>query len=699
MSRPADYLYQLLPQVHRTQDALRGAPLRALLQVITEQVNVVEDDIGQLYENWFIETCEDWVVPYIGELVGYRPVLDAGSAGPVTTRQEVANTIRLRRRKGTIALLETLARDVAGWPARAVQFYTLIGWTQHLNHQRLNRGATASLRDGDALDRLDGPFDSIAHTVGLRGRYNIADVGLFVWRLKAYSVTHTAARSIKVSGGYGEGYTFSELGNDTPLYNRPVPETDPDHIAEETNLPGPIRRRAFALKPSDYYGEGKSLAIYVHDWPCRGERGMVALEDIIPADLSDWLAYRAPLGKVLVDPQRGRMVFPTGQVPKRVFVSYHYGFSADMGGGEYRRALSQPLGARLYRVRKQAGEGEFDTIARALEQWQADKAESKVKAAVIEIADSCVYHEALTLRLDAGESLQLRAASMTRPILRLLDYYSDKPDQITISGGAASRLTLDGLLIAGCGIEVEGGRTRNDMQCTPPQPDMCDITIRHCTLVPGWELDCECEPQWAAEPSITLRSTGALLRVEHSITGPVRVLGDETRYDPSVIRISDSIVDAAHDGALVLGDERCGPAFAVLHIARSTVIGNLHVHALALVENSIFMGRVLVARRQQGCVRFCYVAPGSRTPQRFHCQPGPGNDPRVRPRFTSTRYGAPGYCQLALNCAEEIVRGADDESEMGAFHDLFQPQRAANLRARLAEYTPAGAQAAIIYAS
>ena len=72
---------------------------------------------------------------------------------------------------------------------------------------------------------------------------------------------------------------------------------------------------------------------------------------------------------------------------------------------------------------------------------------------------------------------------------------------------------------------------------------------------------------------------------------------------------------------------------------------------------------------------------------------------RVCPQFTSTRYGTPTYCQLAHTCAGEIKRGADDESEMGVFHDLYQPQRAANLRARLEEYTPAGSDAGIIYAS
>jgi hypothetical protein len=34
---------------------------------------------------------------------------------------------------------------------------------------------------------------------------------------------------------------------------------------------------------------------------------------------------------------------------------------------------------------------------------------------------------------------------------------------------------------------------------------------------------------------------------------------------------------------------------------------------------------------------------------------------------------------------------------MGVFHDLFNPQRTANLRARLAEYAPAGMEADILF--
>lgn len=109
-----DQLYTLLPAIYRMRDEERGGPLRALLQVIAEQVNVVEDDIKQLYENWFIETCQEWVTTYIGDLIDYRPVRPAGEPGDVKTaqvrarnkilvpRRNVANTLHNRRRKGTL---------------------------------------------------------------------------------------------------------------------------------------------------------------------------------------------------------------------------------------------------------------------------------------------------------------------------------------------------------------------------------------------------------------------------------------------------------------------------------------------------------------------------------------------------------------------------------------------------------------------
>jgi hypothetical protein len=150
-------------------------------------------------------------------------------------------------------------------------------------------------------------------------------------------------------------------------------------------------------------------------------------------------------------------------------------------------------------------------------------------------------------------------------------------------------------------------------------------------------------------------------------------------------------------------------AFARLSIVRSTVIGKVDTDSIVLAEDSIFVGEVRVARRQIGCMRFCSVGQPVRTPRRYHCQPDlvTAANPaiadrearRVEPSFTNLRYGSPGYCQLSLDCAQEITRGASDESEMGAFHDLFQPQRAANLRVRLDEYTPAGMRVEVLFAN
>ena len=737
----------------------------------------------------------------------------------------MANTIRYRRRKGTLALLELLANDAAGWLARAVEFYKLLGLTQAINHPRPTRGRTVDLREETALDRLEGPFDELARTVDVRritshrtrGRYNIPAVGLFVWRLKAYTVTRTPAYCREEAGAHC--YTFSVLGNDTPLYTRPKLELDPRQIAGELNLPIPIRRRAFEARKAHYYGTGKSLEIQVGN-----SHEAVPSEQIVPANLAGW-HYRPGPGQVAVDPELGRIAFHPRHLPKGgVWVSYNYGFSADIGGGEYDRPLLQPTerlvfgeddfkdpagladklrhppdhlsllsgylreqfsgetkqlleeyhapdplsealrkaltdeanqllrGGSLYdRERFQqvslsgetrqlieqdprgrdlihlnrllleqaypddvaksfalyrVGSGQtLKSIKEALDQWS----DEKPRHAIVEIADSGVYVEQIDISLGRGQNLQIRAANRCRPVIRLLDWYTDRPDALSVKGERGSRFTLDGLLVSGRGVQIEG--------------ELASVTIRHSTLVPGWALHHDCEPRRPAEPSLQLFNTPRVcINVDHSITGSIQSNQDEVQTDPIRLRISDSILDATSLEHEALGAPDCLVAHVRLTVARSTVFGQVQVHAIDLAENSIFDGQIKVARRQWGCMRFCYLTmPGSRTPRRYNCQPDLVEqivkaDPkaatdaekeaalqrerdRVRPRFNGVRYGTPTYCQLAEVCAEEIKRGADDESEMGVFHDLFQPQREANLRVRLDEYAPAGMEAGIIFAS
>ena len=721
-----DRLYDLIPAVYRMRDADQGYPLRALLRVIAEQVILVEQDISKLYDNWFIETCDDWVVPYIGALIGYEPVHAGGrpdGSGAqarnriMAPRREVANTIRYRRRKGTLSIVEELAGAVSGWPSHAQEFYRLLALNQNLNHLRPTRGRTAELRDSDALDNLGGAFDEMARSVDVRrsnsrhadGRANISDFGVFVWRLRSHTVTRTPAYCYEEESP--NCFLFSPLGNDTALFVKPSP-TAP-RLSPDLRLPTPIRRRDFEARETQgrlvsgvpfYYGEQKSLMIWTGslDNPVPARR-------IVPADLRGW-RYR-PIGdQVAVDPELGRIMFAPGDVRKQaVWVSYSYGFSADMGGGEYPRPIRQPADAVIYRVGQQpvySGPApQFTRLGEALERWRSDAPVN----AVIEIVDSGVYTEPVAVELAKNQSLQLRAANGKRPVLRLLDWQTSYPDSLSISGKGPSWFVLDGVIVTGRGMQVSG--------------DVSGVAIRHSTLVPGWGLECNCDPKRPTEPSIELIDAPLCLTIEHSIVGAIQVERDEAEQDPLEIRISDSIVDATADTRIAIGAAGKLCAFATLTVLRSTVIGKVQTHAITLAENSIFMGIVHACRRQIGCIRFSYLPPGSRTPRRHHCQPDlvdkavdtllaknaitpderdqliESERLRVEPEFNSVRYGNPAYCQLAATCAVEITTGADDESEMGAFHDLFQPQRAANLRARLAEYTPAGVNAGISLAT
>lgn len=712
MSRQPDRLFDLLPQFHRRRDAESGGALRALLGIVAEQVDLVETDLEQLYDNWFIETCADWAVPYIGDLVGYRAlrgyeeaVSGRGAAARLLSarlapRVDVAATVTNRRRKGTLPLLENTARTVAEWPARAVELGPLLSGWQPVRlypgsperasaRHRAAPARTVDLRRGAELDLVDSAFDEFAHAAS-RTR-TPSSAALHVWRLKPHSITRAPAYCIDRARSL---YTFSILGNDTPLMTKPVPEPSPTHLATPANVPGFIRRRALRDRLADHYGPGKSFEIWRD-----GEDRPVPPADIVVADLSRW-RYRPQRKQVVVDPVLGRIAFGTRTAPKRgVWVTYHHGFSDDTGGGEYPRTRPERPGARLYRV----GPGEEDTeIMDAYRRWRREKASGDAPAdAVIEITRSLAYQEQIEFALDRGDRLEVRAAEGARPVIRLLDWYSNLPDALIIRardhhgdhGGdhdcdhdcddcgkpAPPRVVLDGLLVTGRGVHVSG--------------PVGQIVIRHSTLVPGWALEPECRPVQPEEPSLVLENTTACVQVERSVLGTILVQGNEVRTDPLEIHVADSVLDATARDREALSGPDCSHAHAVVSLHRTTVIGEVYAHAIRIGENSILDGFVHVARRGIGCLRFCSVVPGSRTPRRYRCESA------HRPRFTSTRYGTPGYAQLAPGCPPEIARGAEDGAELGAFHDLFQPQREDNLRARLEEFLPAGTAAGVVFVS
>jgi hypothetical protein len=752
MSLTSEQLYDLLPAVYRTRDVEYGGPLKALVEVIAEQAAVMESDIAGLYENWFIETCDEWVVPYIGDLLAVRGLHSLGDDAPFSQRGIVANTLGYRRRKGTAAVLEQLAHDTTGWNARAVEFFRLLEWNQNQNHIRPANFRTPDLRRTNELELVDTAFDTAAHTADVRsikrnrGWHNIVNVGLFIWRIQSYPVTGSWARP---AGAPADGrFTFNPLGLDAPLFNSPAPETEITHLAEEANVPGLLRRRPLydeleawrqalvdAVTPPDpiYFGDAKTsgtspvLQVFVQSNP--GDPFVEAKpEEIVICDLTApvppvpdvWL--RPPTSKlyqprnggpkkprpivVAVDPVQGRLAFPKGITPNRVRVSYAYGFSADVGGGPYHRRASV-AGTLSHLPTVQWGVSKsvapvpgkiFDTLTAAVAAWNAHAVTNPNSVGVIAIMDSATYEENLTganrIKIPANSQLLIVAADWpeTPPPF-------DQPGPKQRLLGQFEPDELRPHLLGD--INITGTAPVNSK--TPGGLDLNGLLVEGKLTVDGTltgNLGALGVSHCTLVPSkgglaVTSKNDQLEIAVTRSICGPI-ALSASVRH---TLRIVESIVDG--NGGIAVG-----AASAPVELEKVTIIGRTNTLEVE-AGNSIFTDRLTAVRRQTGCVRFSYVPPHSSTPRRYYCQPelalknaDPAQTAAIRarliPSFTSERYGHYAYGQLNRGCAPEIGAGADDGSEMGAFNFLRQPQRLANLETSLDEYLRFGLEAGAI---
>jgi hypothetical protein len=712
MKLDADTLLALLPAFYRERDGENG-PLRALLGVIARQGALLDADIQRLYDNAFIETCEDWVVPYIGDLLGVRALYPVDGTAAFGPRALVANTLRLRRRKGTALVLEELAFDTTGWRARAVEFFERVATTQYLNHPRPHALRTPDLRQPRPLSRIDGPFGNELHTADVRalpaGRYNLPNVGLFLWRLQACPVQRASPRPATSRPGF---YTFDPLGLDQPLFNRPRSETDISHLAEPINVPealnwhdlhAELEARRQALTDGEdpdnrYFADaagGPVLRIWVDGKAVPADHLLICdLSPIPTVAPEDWRHPPATLtvtarkagrpdktfpaaGGVLVgiDPRRGRLALPAGSTATRVEVGYAYGFPGDVGAGPFDQrpgpADNNPLAAL-------PAAADFDVVIRIPSAATPTLASAfNAPANPADAANRVVAgrRTLVVLDTDATENLApvldlpdthlaIQAAPGRRPVL---------VGDFSLKGNASTRLSLGGLLLDGA-LKLEG--------------PLRAVALRHCSLVPA-----------RGGIAHTGAGTELTLSLYRSLCGPLR-----SKKPLAAVVVQDSLID---------GDDGSATSIAIdvgdspLTVLASTLLGTTDAGRLE-ASNCLFDALVTVARRQEGCVRYSYLPFASKTPRRHRCQPDlamtdlSGADAareamRVTPAFTSISFAAPAYGQLTRGTAPEIRTGADNGAEMGVWNLLQQPQREANLLLALDEYLRFGLEAAPIF--
>jgi hypothetical protein len=352
----AQRLYARVPGHYRVYDAELGQPLLALLRVVGEQVANVREDLDVLWDNFFIETCADWVVPYIGALAGTNLL-----AHPVgqSSRLDVWNTIRWRRSKGTPAMLQDLAQAISGWPTDLAEFFQALGWSQNMNHLRLDHPLTPDLRDPYQLSLLGHAADPFARAAdfkpaypldeartppapplaggstsigraawGTPGRYQIKNLGFFVRRLQTFALAGVAPATVAPGATVPPDaacFTFDPLFQNTPLF------------IKATGMP--LTRAAFAEAPGTFFGQDvgvRQFGVLLATPPrVGGAGGGTPSPDAIPADDSP------------------RSLEMSGSTPTQVMISNQSAFT--FGGAGAGLALDATAGMRLLASRPGAG--------------------------------------------------------------------------------------------------------------------------------------------------------------------------------------------------------------------------------------------------------------------------------------------------------------------------------------------------------
>lgn len=728
MSLNAEQFFALLPAVYRTRDAANGGPLQALFAVVAAQSEIVEDNIEQLYDDQFIETCAPWVIPYIGGLIGYNSIYEIASAS-FDSRAEVANTIGYRRRKGTLLALEQLSMDVSGGRAAvAVEEFKRLIVTESMRHVRPHHATTVDLRRIEALDRFNTAFDVENRTIDVRriaprlrvaanpdpaalditlhgpGRFNIPDVAIHLWRWRSWPVIDAPAFSV----GTGR-YMFSPLGEDIPLFSQPPTRTSFSGLMTRTDVPQPIHRDEFAESLKDrhwdsrnapvFYGPSASILLIADDIAL--DRSQICCANLSDRPGGSWCTV--PSAKVAIDPELGRIQFAADvALPQSLRVNYSYGFPAEIGGGPYDRSVSlslvNPASAAFFAL---VGSAHFPTLESAVLGWNQMAAGSN---GVIVLPD----FECFTVDLTAENAIQLPpgsnlciAAGRPIPAVGPFDLIWNN-SCVTLTGnieinGIPGPLLREGVTALAGQLLISGVWLAGQLLVTG---ETATIQIADSTLVPGIGLTRSGDSISPGDPGIIVTAAEASLNLTRAISGPIAADAGGTT------RICSSIVDSTSSCCVAYAASDLASAGADLHVEDSTIIGKVHTRTITLASNTIFVARrprrdpwpaaIWASRRQTGCVRFCSLPFESITPRRYRCLPADApSQAAFEPQFITLRYGKPGYALLSGDVPVAIWRGADNGSQMGVYCQIQETEAVRNVQLRAPEYLPVGLETGV----
>jgi hypothetical protein len=549
-----DKLWNLLPAIYRTLDTddfNATGPLRELVNRIGVQAAILRRSIDRMWEDQSIETCDDWIIPYIGDLLGTRlvPALD-----PQGQRLDVAKTIYFRQRKGTLAILEEIASRITRWDAKVVEFFRRLGRTRHgldpaiglafaaddavanlqlaeglvAKRSRTMIGGFADLRIAAAASQAHTAFDEFFHTADMRqgfgstGWYNIPHLGVFLWRLGSFPVGPVTPVSV---AGCPACYSFDPTGRDIPLFaaSRASNQFGDNWVTPaEGQLPGPIPQ---SLLDADLRAGAKGLQLY-------------------PRVLSVAQLFESPPGQQTVPaaelslrPERGRFAYhgsPPQSAGADLVCFYHYGFPSEIGAGPYDR-----LSAQLHAPVPGPDAG-----------FPGSGPLSIPPSGTLTLNHSLTYAGAKDVAVSG--KLVLQAGNHQRPVIRF-----PAGQCWTFNGSPGSTLVLDGLMVSGADVVLQGTFDSVSFSCCTLDPGSAAprISTAETSLSPPAAVfSVAVDGRELVPTRVWIEGTITTLALDRCVTGPIRTRGSGA---VATLKLSNSVIQGIRTsgfGPLELAD-------------------------------------------------------------------------------------------------------------------------------------------------
>ena len=742
----AEKIWALIPEVNRSEDgdAPRPGQLRALVEILADQAAIARRSIDRLWADSRIDEADDWAIPYIGALVGARPV---NALNRAAQRANVGRTILYRRRLGTVRLAELLADDIADWDAVASEafrrlirhWHMLDGGPMRGPISRTPQWGYAELRPVRVDSLADRAHDDLSHYPdfrrhrGVLGRYNIPKVNLHLFRQFAFPLSGVTPVEIDA-----ELYTLDPSGRDVALFQVGGRAEGDCRAAREWEMRAPIpcRRLNFAAflprrahapvgledELAPIYGrrfateagmlEAANAALAADPVPpnaltdaqsaqlvAGAMAGASPRRNLLPGGDPDTLSIALAIGDDEDDPPLG---------PERLYGANLEEWGVDHGPPGWVQAMVDPARGRVRLMDPLPADrelfvqliyyGAFWPVGAGTHDRASGLADGGFTPIVVDapnwtapisgehrFMDSRTFAPLIPANgvIEADDDLTLSAPNGERPYVILSP---QNGDTVTIRSTVAGlELVIDGLWL---GVFEQGSTGPTTLRI---DGTWAKVTLRNVTIDPGGERAAAPGQPPDPIPAVRLAFGGAIdeIVIDRCVTG--RIVEPTGGLDPcaaDTVAIANSIVRSA----------TAAPAIALrnasLKIDATTVFGDVVAGRIDASE-LLVDGRVLAEDQQTGCFRYSAAATGGRTPHPYESHFFAGGLPAGT--FVSRRFGDAGYAQLSQVAPFEIREGGEDGVEMGAFKAALDPIKRADLTAKLAEFLPLNAIAQLIF--